>query len=633
LEKAGVEQEEGLIILIEEYQKGTMTHENKDVEFNNSGKIRVINNTGSPILDLTLVVKGIDKTSLKGRNEINLGVIRHEEGKNVEEVVYSISDVPKAIVLMEEIVLPGDLPKPIGYINEKLDITLKYTIGNKWNEKFKVEAKKEIPQQFEIIEIPSISKGTLERIDSTLTLSSLEMDIGDTLEINLRARIAPQTPEKFRSGIIKYSYEGEGTTISGIEIEEVKGSLKVNSYIDKAERTTERGIWECYVVVNNTTKADIAVSPEISIVSGKLIEEHQPAEFKWNLVRRHPGMRTYDSIIFEQVRIKAGETKRIGPFLIRSDEEPKLDLNIRTWIIPKIIKILKGDFTIQDVEIPIFAAVGSKTVKVTHPDYIHGLNENQIASHLEETMNIETYVENTGSAKSDYIKIIDTIPAHFVPPKRVNVRVFISKAGNEFILPSETVDIRLEPDDADPSKDHNLIIEVKDIYTKLGEFFENGDRIIVRYQMTSSNLTEAGKIYEFPALIEVALAPGTRPLKVTLTEVPKIETVEALRKVVKSKDILLGEEKDFYTVIITLRNEGDLPVKSYEFIDKIPLSFELLEEKIDPEPRDISETKDGLILKWIISEIPAKSEFKITYQVKGRPGHKASDLYRIYEGE
>ena len=151
--------------------------------------------------------------------------------------------------------------------------------------------------------------------------------------------------------------------------------------------------------------------------------------------------------------------------------------------------------------------------------------------------------------------------------------------------------------------------------------------------MTSSTLTESGRTYEFPASIEVALAAGTRPLKITLTEIPRIETVEALRKVIKSKDILLGEEKDLYTVVITLKNEGDLPVKTYEFIDKIPLSFELLEEKTEPEPRDISETKDGLILKWIIGEIPAKSEFKITYQVRGRPGHKASDLYRIYEGE
>ncbi len=622
---------EGLVIIIEEHQKGVMDHEGKDIEFDSSGKITIYNNTGGPVFDLTLVLDKIDKTSLKGRKELNIGLVRHEEDKKTQSITYSIADVPKAINLSEEIQLPPDMPKPMAYINEDLSINIKYTIANRWKSKFTFNMEKKFPEQIKIKTIPTISSGIIERVDNTLNAKDVVLDIGDKLELDVETAFSPSTSEAFRSGRIKYNYVGENVTISDIEIVEVRGTLKINSYVDKIERTTERGVWDCYVVVDNTSKAEIKVSPEIELRSGTLLEEFGSGEYTWNLIKQHPGIRSYDTIKFDPVSIKPGETKRIGPFTIKSDEEPLLSSEIKTVIIPKIIKKLTGEFTIEDVEVPVFSAVTGKTVKVAHPPYIYGLTEHQLVAHLEETINVETYVENTGSAKADYVKFVETIPKDIIPPKLTGIRVFLRKGNNELILPSETINLSLEPDDYDPSKGHELIIEVKDLYTKLGEFFEKGDRVIARYQLQSSNLTEPKKVYEMPSEIYLATAIGTKPLHVSLESIPRLETLEALRKVVKSKDVLLTETKDEYIVVISLKNEGDLPVKDYDFADKIPMNFELVEEKIEPEPDDVSEVRDGLVLKWSIGEIPPKGEIKIEYLVRGRPGHRVSDLYKIHE--
>ena len=624
--------EEGLIIVIEEKQKGTIDHDGKDIEFDNTGRITIINNTGSPIFDLTLILDGVDKTSLKGRNELTIGLLRHETGNNVHTINYAVTGVPKAIFLSEKFKLPPNLPKPIGYINEKLEMDIDFVVANKWKSPFTFNMEKTVPSQIKIKNVPSIPSGNIEQTEGALKITDLKLDVGDRLDLVLNTEIAPDTAEAFRSGKIKYTYFGDDTTISDIEVKEVRGTLKINSYVDKTERVAERGTWDCYVVVENNTKAEIIVTPAIEVMSGTIVEDQQ-GEFKWNLIKKHPGLRAHDTIEFEPVKIAPGETKKIGPFVIKSEDEPKTSSEIKTVIIPKVVKKLEGEFTIEDVEVPVFAGVLTKTVKVVHPRYIHGLHDQQLAAHLEETINVETTIQNTGSAKADYIKIEETIPADIIPPRLTGVRVFLNKGGNELILPSETVSLAIEPEDTDPGKEHKLIIEVKDIYTKLGEFFENGDKIIVRYQLTSSNLTTTGKVYEFPSYAEMALAVGTKPFTTKLEAPPQLETFEATRKVIKSKDVLLSDVKDEYSVVILLKNDGDLPVKNYEFVDKIPLTFELIEGKVNPEPSDISETRDGLILKWFIAEIPAKSEFKIVYQVKGRPNHRVSDLYKIYEGE
>ena len=621
---------EGLVILIEEKQKGVMDHTGKDIEYDNSGKIVIYNNTGSPLFDLEIHLENTEKTSLRGRKTLEVGIVKHEEGANVHTINYSIVDVPKAVQVTEEFKLPADLPKPIAYINEKVDLPLVLSVANKWTAKFETEIRKELPHQIEIVNVPTPNIGVLEKSDNAINFKDLQLDIGDRLELSIETKLAPTTSDAFRSGKIYYKYRGENTTISNLEIKEVTGILKITSYIDKVERSAERGVWDCYVVVENPTKAEIIVSPEAQLHSGMLLEEEVTREYKWNLIKQHPGLRGHDIIVFEPVHVAPGETKRIGPFTLKSDEEPKVSMELKTKIVAKIFKKLEGEFEIEDVEIPVFSGILGKTVKVLHPSYIHGLTEDQLAAHLEETIDIETYLENTGSAKADYIKFVEEIPEDILPPKRTSVRAFLRKGENEIVLPSETIDISLDPDTLDAESKHNLVVEVKDLYTRLGEFFERNDRIYLRYQIVAKD-PKPNKTYELPSQVYMALAPGTKPYVRGLDTIPRIQTLEAARKVVKSKEVLVTEARDEFVVVIVLKNEGDLPVKDYEFIDKVPLTFELLEEKIKPEPSDISEVRDGLILKWHISEIPAKSEERIEYTVRGRAGYKVSELYRIYD--
>ena len=164
----------------------------------------------------------------------------------------------------------------------------------------------------------------------------------------------------------------------------------------------------------------------------------------------------------------------------------------------------------------------------------------------------------------------------------------------------------------------------------LGEPLIRGESIIVRYT-TQSVDPKPGVTYEFPATAEIAYSPDTRPLKISLVEVPKLETMEAARKILKSKEVLPGEEENEYVVTVTLKNDGDLPVENYEFVEQIPDSFEFIPEKAEPAAESVEEVLGGVTVKWLIKEIPAKSEYKVKYAVKGKPGHKVSDLYKIIE--
>ncbi|MHA1676743.1 MAG: hypothetical protein ACTSU6_06145, partial [Candidatus Njordarchaeales archaeon] len=178
--------------------------------------------------------------------------------------------------------------------------------------------------------------------------------------------------------------------------------------------------------------------------------------------------------------------------------------------------------------------------------------------------------------------------------------------------------------------EHLLTVELYGFFNTFGESIIKGDAIILRYKMASAD-PKPGTTYRLPAEADISMTAETKPLTIKLEEVPALETLEAVRKIIKIKEVLPGEEEGEYVVVAILKNDGDLPEYNYEFYDKIPMTFEYVEERAEPAPESIDEMRDGLLLKWVIPEIPAKQEVKIKYVVRGRSGHRVSDLKKILE--
>jgi len=629
-EQAEKIEKEGLIIILHEKQEGVLTYDGREKELKTTGEIIIINNTGSPIYDLELLLTNIEKTDLERKVRIGT-VVAGEMGGPQKRISYNVKDVPRAIELAEQAIFPEDFAKPVTLMNQEINLKLRYNIKNRTGTEFFIDMDKELPAQIIVRELPYSEAATFSQEDNKIIVRKVRLQPKEERTFDIDAVIMAEREDAFRSGKVIYKYIGEGITISGLNVEEVSGFLNVIHYVDKNERSEQRGVWDNYVIVENKSKAPIKVVAEIGVVSGKILTaEEGGAAIRGSIEWKIPGKRDYDTIVMEPVLVGPNETTKIGPFTLASEEEPKLETNLKIWIIPEIIRKTSGVFTIEDFEIPVTWGKITKEVTVEHPSYIKGMTVHQLVGHLEETVNARIKVDNLGSAPLDQIVIKDKIPEDFKPPRVIDINVSLVKGGGEIPVPQEMLKVTMEPPDTDANKPHELTVEVFGITYHLGEPLIKGKSVIVNYKMTSVD-PKPGKTYEFPAEAYLAMSADTRALRISLDEIPKLETLEAARKVTKSKEVLPGSTENEYVVVVVLKNEGDLPVQNYTHIERLPPTFEFTPEKANPTPETIEEIIDGIEIKWVVSEIGARSEYKITYTVTGKPGHRVGDLLKIID--
>mgnify|MGYP000713439049 CR=1 FL=1 len=625
-----IPEKEGLIIILHEKQEGVLTSDGREKESKTIGEIIIINNTGSPIYDLELHLSGVEKTDLE--KKVSVGAVPVSKTGESKKVRYNVRDVLRAVEVREQIIFPEDIARPVALMGREIDLKMRYDIKNNTGIEFNVEFDKELPEQIIVRSVPSLAMGSIVTESGKVTLRDFKISGKQTETIDIDALILAEKEDAFRSGKVVYRYYGEGLTVSGLNVEEVTGLLNVRHYVDKNERAYERGVWDNYVIVENMSGAPIKVVAEISVISGKILTaEEGGAEIRGSIEWKIPGKRDYDTIIMEPVIVGPRETTKIGPFTLALEEEPKISTNLRIWIIPEVIRRVSGNYTIEDFEIPVVWGRITKEVLVEHPPYIKGMTPHNLVGHLEEPVNVKIVVENLGSATLDQIVIKDKIPADFKPPRVIDIKTSLIKGGGEITIPSEMLKVSLEPTDTDPSKIHDLRIEIFGVAYNLGEPLLKGESVIVNYKLLAVD-PKPGVTYEFPAEAELAMTADTRPIEISLEEVPKLETLAAVRKITKSKEVNPSEIENEYIVVVILRNEGDLPVQNYKHIEQIPPTFEFAPENAEPVPESMEEIVGGLLeVRWIISEIPAKSEYKILYKVKGKPGHKVADLLRLIE--
>ena len=624
------DEKEGLIIVIEERQKGTISPTGKLLELNTEGTIYIYNNTGSPLYDVEIGLKNVEYTNLP--KKLTAGIIpTFNPEKGPTKFDYKIREKGPGVFVTETLAFPADIAKPVALLNQKIDLKIRYHFKNDLGQIMTVDFTRELPKQF-VLEIPPTPEtGSLSKEDDKLVLAGFEVPARSEKVLEIPVDLLAETVDAFRSGKTTWSYKGEGASISGIEIQYVKSTLNISYYVDKTERIEQRGIWDNYVIVENTTKAPIKVIAIVSIISGKILTaEEGGAEFKGTIEPKTPGRREYDTIVFEPVIINPGDTAKIGPFTIRSEGEPKLSADIEVYVLPEVIYKVYGEFSIEDIEIPVVWGKATKEVYVTHPPAYATADRYNLIAHLVEDVNVETVIENLGSAELDRIHVIETIPEDHKPPRPVDVKVYLVTEGGEIELPPEIAKVAVEPEDTDPSKPHKLSIDTIGLAYTAEKPMMKGDKLVIRYKIKSAD-PKPDKVYEYPSVVELAYTADTRPLVIELEEVPKIKTIAAVKKITKRKTIEPGAEPDVYVVILTLKNEGDLPESNYEVIEFLPTTFDLVEEQVEPPLKSVEETETGVLLRWIIPEIPAKSEVTVKYTVRGKPGHKVSDLLKIAE--
>lgn len=619
-----VPEQKGLIIIIAEKQEGKISHDGKELERRDTGRIIVVNRTGGPIYDFEIDLRGYEKTNLP--KTVSIAVVKAD---GPTEVSYDIADVPKAVDIAEIFELPSDLPRITAYKDVEIPFRLTFYAKNNTQAPAIVDFERDLPQAFVVRELPP---GFI-KTDTTLKLERVEVAPQSESKKSLDVILAAKDVSAFNTNPVRVTWFLEGATISGVDVVEVRGTMAaVEYYVDTTERMEERGTWDCYVVVTNKSQAKIKVQAEVAIAEGEpvLPEEGAPTEgvgLPFEYLEPAPGVREHPTLVFKPVEVEPGQTVRIGPFVVKNPTAPKTICEIKTWIIPIVIRRVGGVWEIEGVPVYVVHGEVTKDVSVEHPAYIHGLTDKQVVAHLKEDMRAKIEFKNAGSAELDYIRIEDVIPADFAPPKPEQVKVmYVGETSVE--LPAEKAyRIRLEPEVPDPSVEHKLVIEISGLMPLLGHYVKPGDSIVIEYPFSSAD-PKPDKTYEFPVTIHIAPAPEFRKHEIRPAEVPKIQTVPAVRKVTRRKEVQPVEDQ--FEVHYIIKNEGTLPERNLTITDYLPADkVELLEETIEPKPESVDVVAGRIQISWLIEELAPGQEIVLKYRVKLKPGARVADLLRV----
>lgn len=619
----------GLVLVFEESQDGSKNHEGEEEALKSRGKLIVKNQTGGPIYDFELILNDTENTDL--RDKIEEGYLQHSDDSS-KVVEYTVTDQNFMCEFSEELDFKEGLMTPVAVYKRETPLALQFSLQNNTRGPLSVKLSRELPEKMQIPQLPSVGKGELSKNGELgWKISSLTPD--EQVEASIDANILSKDAEEFRSGVTKYKSKGEGFTLSGVEVDAVRAGVveTVAETTRKEERVEERRIWDASIEVENDSDAPVTAIGKFGVMSGEIIgggEEEEGGETIPGRVESPiPGKREYPQIVSDPVQVPPGEEKIIGPFPIRSEEEPRLTFDTEYEITPEIVKRVSGTHEVKDIVIPCLNAELDKEATVDHPPAASGLSSDELMSNLEEPVKITMETENTGSAHIDYCEVYESIPEGFSPPSRSNISVLLNIGEmGEMDVPEDNVNVSINPED--PMEENEVKITVKNISHVFESPMEQEDYLFVEYETKALN-PEAGKKYKLPSSNHVALTSADRPTKFELEEVPVLTTAEIKREVKKRKQIAPGSGENEFVVTAVLRNEGNLPAKDYEFSDLIPSSFELIEGSGEPQPDRKLEVPNGLEVRWTLEEIPPEGKETVEYTVRGIRDFRVSELKKV----
>lgn len=618
-------EEKGLFIEFLEEQEVKANYGLKNPEVLAKGKIIIKNLTGGAISDLQITLQNTENVNLE--KELFLGVIRDGDTKIIE---YNITTGKLGLRVLENLKFPPDVPSPFALRCEPIDIQTVLEAINELDAPVLLSIKKDLPEQIKAPIEATPPSGTYASTRDAITWRDAKINAGERIEFPVSLKIHPENVDAFNTGKITYEWTCGETTLSGLRFGRIVGLPKSTERILAEERKETPGIWDISMIVTNASKAPISVSATVEIREGEILTEAEGGhKIKGSLERRAPGIRTFDVVKLAPIRLEPGQTGTLGPITIRNPAKPKVVQEFHYEIHPVVKYGIKARGEIGDIKVPVVWGKITRKVSVKHEAYYAGLTESQIAAHAEEKIENETVVENLGSAGIDEVVVRDIIPEDIAPPAPGAVQVFISKRG-ETKLPPELVEIKIEPEGSLPEEQNTLVIKVTNISYYFDEPLNPGERIWIRYPMTSIDPKE-GKAYEFASSAEITMIPGAKTRLISVEEPPKLTGVLAKRLITIEKDVEpLAEDK--FKVILLVTNESQISIPTHLITDRVPMTFEFDERSANPKPKSIEVAPEGAVIcRWEIELKPGETK-TITYEVKARsPEARIRDLKMLYE--
>lgn len=465
---------------------------------------------------------------------------------------------------------------------------------------------KNIPSEFKNINIiePSMGRAKLEENQIIWTIDQLEPERIAILKF--KAEIQVETLDPVKTGTIEVNYKAESSFTACLEeglcIEKFDGFTNNKFYIDMIEKDEEPGKWDCELVFENPSEFNLELfsisvyapeNPDESFVSVDVEDPPiLPAGAEWHSVNWEYESEDYPSF--------------------RKELEFRVTSHIQTDVI--------GSIEISDVELVLASMSGGISYKVEElPIEMETEEENvtNIPSYKDISIRAILKIVNDGSAPLNEIRSTQKGFTEIFQPPNPDApedpdEIKLLWNGKETELDPESIII----------EDNTVQIVLKDLKDKENGMLEPGSYIEIEYPIHVEN---PSRDLEFET--DVVYNANTYPIGpeleyIPIEEAPVIKVLHIRRKYRVGKEIIPIGEIGNYQIRLYYENVGELPLKNFKLIDKVPDNFKYSEFTMEPEITDEVGT-DTLL--WTIESLKEGELLEITYKIEGSGKYHPSE--------
>ncbi|HME52784.1 MAG TPA: hypothetical protein VKM55_11245 [Candidatus Lokiarchaeia archaeon] len=582
-------------IVIQESVQSHFDHTGKEVEDRVlSGDFKIKNPSARDRLwDIEATLKNIDSTDIDDAK-----VTLQELGQGEEkEIKYNLTakkeKLPSHLDIKEFISTVND-PQTESYalkLGEDQPIYFKITAKNVSDAQLtSVQVNKAINPGFSNLEILGTSGGEAKKEEDSLTwtLQTIEAGAEAALEFRLTAHIEDMSV-KVQSGAIKVNYTAS-SSLSGVGIEKFTALSNNRFFINFEELEQEPDKFNCQLVFQNSSEfyehlvnADV-YDPEDDT---KKFVDINPDE-----VPELPAGAQWASVIWQYTTPEPQtepQFRKICDFFVMADNK------ISTM----------GIISIDEVEM----AVASIDEKLAY-------DVKQLPSYRDTTFHVTHKLINTGAAVLNEAAIREIIPAHFLPPDPKELKLTLSRDGEDSTLSIPGEAITIEPDNQDPETSHTVTMTLKDLIADdETKGFKPDDMFTLYYPITAVR-PDATVVYNPDVLYQANTLPAGKPLEIHVfgDAAITIPVMHVRRKYQKGKEIRRGASESTYEIVLFLKNTGQFNLENIKVEDMVPENFEYSDASIEPSVKHV-EGED--ILTWTVDILEPGQDWTVEFKING----------------
>jgi hypothetical protein len=538
--------------------------------------------------DLDVHLENIGQTSI----EDEAISIKELEPEQPYEQEYEITaDIEPELTIKEFISTVND-PDMECYslaVNAENEVYIKVQLTNiSENDLTKIQLRKELPSNFENVEISDQSMGeaNIESSeeefdeDSEVLVWDIEsLEANEEANVEIRFSITVEDQEAaIRSGLINVNYSSP-QTLSRITIDRFNAYTNHAFAIITREHEQNPNSFECQFMFVN--KSDYM----IRLVNADVYNPEDPStkfvDIDPNEVPEIPAGGKWQSTVWEYTSQEEGE---YPTFKAKVDFHAVSDHQISTLYKMKY----------SDISLAVVAVDGSLEYDIE-----------QIPSFKITPFNLTGIITNTGGAEIDEVILRETVQPEFLPPKPEEVKVLVN--GYEISVPDEAISI--EPEDNDITNEHTISVNLINLRETERGALQPRDEITITYPITAHK-PHSDTIYHADAKITANTYPRGKPVEIEVEPI-EINVVHIRHSIANYKETKALANEGEYEVTLIVENIGEHTFENYVLTEKIDLEKELYDVSGDPE---IVEQGDVRVLTWNITEIPAGDSVEVTYK-------------------